>query len=110
MQSKKTNEIYILFIFISAYASSQSFSGKIRSVDGDNISFANIHIEGTNIGFSSDNQGSFYFSNLENRNYVFVVSCLGYETSRKEFLINGITKSDIILVESSNFTDEIVVT
>ena len=102
--------IFYLFIFISAYASSQSFSGKIRSVDGDNISFANIHIEGTNIGFSSDNQGSFYFSNLENRNYVFVVSCLGYETSRKEILINGITKSDIILVESSNFTDEIVVT
>ena len=102
--------IFYLFIFISAYASSQSFSGKIRSVDGDNISFANIHIEGTNIGFSSDNQGSFYFSNLENRNYVFIISCMGYITSRKEILINGVTKSDVILVESSNFTDEIVVT
>ena len=81
-------QLLFLFIFfssvISIYGQSAgTFKGKIiDSESKEYISSANIVIEGTNIGASSDNNGYFEIKNPDTGRYTVIISVVGYKTKR----------------------------
>ena len=55
-------------------------SGKVTDVSGNPVSGANIYLEGTYDGASTDMKGTFRFETTETGTQTLVISMLGYET------------------------------
>ncbi|MEO1452006.1 MAG: TonB-dependent receptor, partial [Bacteroidota bacterium] len=68
----------------SAWAQSTgSIQGQLTGDGGAPISFANIVIEGTQVGARSDDQGRFTLSEVEAGEKILVITSIGYETVRQ---------------------------
>ena len=72
--------IVFLFFFSSAYSQQYSISGFVKdNASGDVLVGANIFVDGTTIGTSSDKKGFFKISGLNEGDYTFKVSYIGYK-------------------------------
>jgi hypothetical protein len=75
------NLIIIFFAFIGAQLSGQTtINGKVLNAKNVSISGANIYLEGTYDGTTSDENGNFSFRTTEKGTQTLVVSYLSYET------------------------------
>lgn len=101
----------ILFLIFSVTCSSQnnSLTGKI-SDRLENLSYANIYIQNTKFGTSSNDEGYYQIKNIPSGTYKIVVSSIGYNTKTIEITFNKDEKiiQNFSLV-SDNSLDEIVV-
>ena len=100
-----------LLLIFSVTCSSQnnSLTGKI-SDRLENLSYANIYIQNTKFGTSSNDEGYYQIKNIPSGTYKIVVSSIGYETKTIEITFNKDEKiiQNFSLV-SDNSLDEIVV-
>ena len=71
---------FAIFLFSIALFSQTTVSGKVVDEKGNSISGANIFIEGTYDGTSSNETGDFTFITTTTANQTLVVSFLVYET------------------------------
>ena len=101
------------FIFIICCAvkaqSSFTITGTVLS-NNDPLPYANIIIEGTTKGTTTDSFGVFVLNDLEPGSYTIVVSFTGYKTQRKTLQI---TKNDIDISFNLNESDalnEVIIT
>lgn len=100
-----------LFLLFTAACFAQSVvSGKVTDVKGNPIPGANIYIDGSYDGTSSDEKGQFSFTTSEKGKQVLVVSFLAYETSKTEIEVENATEQTIKLKESINTLDAVVIT
>lgn len=108
----------LLFILFSLKINAQNnygfISGKIiDSENGEPIIGANIIIQGTNLGTSSDLDGNFSIKNIPEGEYVLVISYISYITQKVEKVIvqNGkVTYLNISLKPSAiELGEEVVV-
>lgn len=100
-----------LFFLLSAACFAQSVvSGKVTDVKGNPIPGANIYIDGSYDGTSSDEKGQFSFTTSEKGKQVLVVSFLAYETSNTEIEVENATNQIVKLKESVNTLDAVVIT
>ena len=101
----------ILLLIFSVTCSSQnnSLTGKI-SDRLENLSYANIYIQNTKFGTSSNDEGYYQIKNIPSGTYKIVVSSIGYNTKTIEITFNKDEKiiQNFSLV-SENSLDEIVV-
>lgn len=110
------NYIFLLLFLITAsslYAQNiGAVKGKIISDSGQPLSNANIIVEGTNVGTSTDENGYFFFDKLPLGELVLTVTCIGYKTERKKITVTGtaIQEITIILEETSYDFNDVVVT
>ena len=75
--------ITFTILFITTILFSQNtISGKVIDEKGKPISGANIYIEGTYDGTSSDESGDFSFETNTKGNQILVISFLVFETSK----------------------------
>ena len=113
-QIMKNFYLTVLALFLCSFLAAQS--GTIQGVitDGksnETIPFANILINNTSEGFTSDFDGSFSYE-LEVGTYSFEVSYIGYQTRLIEnvnIASGDITQLDIILEEDSQELEEVVI-
>jgi len=100
-----------LLLIFSVTCSSQnnSLTGKI-SDRLENLSYANIYIQNTKFGTSSNDEGYYQIKNIPSGTYKIVVSSIGYKTKTIEITFNKDEKiiQNFSLV-SDNSLDEIVV-
>lgn len=68
--------LYIFFI-LSQYGNIKGFV--TDETNGEKLPYANIILEGTNIGTSSDNKGYYYIPNIKPGKYRIIFSYIGYE-------------------------------
>ncbi len=104
--------IFTLLLFsvaMQSFAQSE-ISGKITDEKGIAIPGANIYLEGTYDGASSDENGNFTFSTSENGIKTLIVSFLSYETFKKEIDVTNFQNQTIKLKESVNTLDAVIVT
>ncbi|CAM3360007.1 TonB-dependent receptor plug domain-containing protein [Flavobacterium longum] len=100
-----------LFSLLSLACFAQSVvSGKVTDMKGNPIPGANIYIDGSYDGASSDEKGQFSFTTSEKGKQVLVVSFLAYETSRTEIEAENATNQTVKLKESVNTLDAVVIT
>jgi len=106
----KTIATFLLFIFSLAAGAQSTVSGKVTDVKGNSIPGANIYIDGSYDGTSSDEQGNFGFTTNEKGQHTLVVSFLAYETVRLEIAVENAQNLVVKLKESVNTLDAVVIT
>lgn len=103
--------VTLAFYLITIFGFSQTtISGKV--VDGKNVPVANanVYIEGTYDGGTSNNQGDFNFTTTATGNQTLVVSFLIYETSKTVIDVANFQNKTIKLRESVTSLDAVIIT
>ena len=101
--------LLVLFCASMAFAQ-QTISGKVTDEKGNGVPGANVFIEGTYDGTSSDESGNFSFTTETTGSQVLVVSFLIYETSKTTISVSDFKNKTIKLRESVNSLDAVVIT
>lgn len=99
-----------LFLFTTLLAAQNTLSGKVLDQKGSPISGANIYIDGTYDGTSSNDQGEFSFTTTTTGNQTLVVSFLVFETTKMLIDVADFKGKTIKMRESVTSLDAVVVT
>ncbi|WP_103865013.1 TonB-dependent receptor [Aquimarina sp. I32.4] len=100
--------IGIIFIFNTGLAQNGTLKGLVYD-DNGLLPFANIFIEGTNLGSSSNEKGAFEIKNIPIGTYKITASFTGYNSIKKKFTIKeGNNQIRFVLIQGSSL-DEVVV-
>ncbi|MGV8992463.1 MAG: TonB-dependent receptor [Flavobacterium sp.] len=103
--------ITLLILFIStAIFSQNTISGKVVDAKGQPISGANIFIEGTYDGTSSNDTGDFSFETTTQGNQTLVVSFMLSETSNTVIDVANFRNKTIKMRDNFNALDAVVIT
>ena len=80
-----------LFVFLLSVATltAQTVSGTVSGADGSALAGANVAVEGTDMGASSNNDGSFSISGLSDGDYTLTASYIGYESGSVVVSVSG---------------------
>ena len=80
-----------LFVFLLSVATltAQTVSGTVSGADGNALSGANVMVEGTDMGASSNNDGSFSISGLSDGDYTLTASYIGYDSASVVVSVSG---------------------
>ncbi len=82
--------VSVLFFFSSAYSQQYSISGFVKdNASGDVLVGANVFVDGTTIGTSSDKKGFFKISGLNEGDYRFKISYIGYKPLTETLNFSG---------------------
>ncbi|WP_222984534.1 TonB-dependent receptor [Flagellimonas meishanensis] len=90
-----------LFFVINLHAQTD-ISGLVTDMKGNSIAGANVYLEGTYDGASTDENGYFSFATTETGTQTLVVSMLSYEPHYELGDVNYLNALKIALVESIN--------
>lgn len=99
-----------LFLFTTLLAAQNTLSGKVVDQKGNPVSGANIYIDGTYDGTSSNEQGEFSFTTTTTGNQTLVVSFLVFETTKMLIDVVDFKGKTIKMRESVTSLDAVVVT
>lgn len=83
-------------------------NGKTTTDDGSPAPYATILLENTSFGISSDEKGDFNFYAPQGE-YTIIVSSIGYQTIKKEFVVNPSESNTVnfVLLESNTQLQEV---
>ncbi|MFK7811020.1 MAG: TonB-dependent receptor [Maribacter sp.] len=112
-RKKLTYLVISLFCFALFYGNAQT--GEIKGVIADELStiaFANVYLEGTTLGTSSDEDGNYVLKNIPEGKYKLKATILGYRKFSKKITIgaNENLTVSIFMEASSEQLEETVVT
>ena len=90
----------------AAFAQNISVSGNITDAStGEPVPYASVHLEGSMVGVSADNEGHYYISAPHDGMLVF--SSIGYKTKEISVASSGVL--NVELSPDSQFIDETIV-
>ncbi len=102
-----------LVVTSSAWAQTTGkIAGKITDAQGLPLPGANVIIEGTTRGGSSDVKGDYFILNVSPGSYTLIFSIIGYETVRVTDVrvqVDRTTTIDMVMKEANLMFDEVVV-
>lgn len=115
MAKNKYSYIKILFFLLGMSITAQAQNGQIEGVateNGEPIPYANIHLESTTIGTSSDEKGNYVLKDIPAGSYTLKATVLGYRPFAKKIIVEKSQAKTINmeLVASSEQLEETVVT
>jgi len=108
----KSHLFIFLFFFIPGFTFSQStITGSISDHKEESLPGANVYLEGTYSGTSSDAKGLFSFTHAENGEFILVVEFIGFEDFKKEISLDGNSiQINIVIKEAFNQLNAVTVT
>lgn len=99
-----------IILFFSSFLFAQAtLSGKVVDKKGNPIAGANIYIDGTYDGGTSNAKGQFSFNTTVTGKQVLIASFLVYETVKMEIDVASFQDKVVVLKESSNTLDAVVI-
>lgn len=110
-----TNPFIIIFLIlvlsiVYSVNAQKVVSGKIAEKNGDPVPGANIFIDGTFDGCSSDPDGNFSFTTSADSLRILVVRYIGFKEYRQEVDISdNVTGLSVIMKQSSNQLDAVII-
>jgi hypothetical protein len=103
--------ILLIFILLSASTFAQTISGTITDKTGNELPGANVYIENTFSGTSSNTNGAFSFSFSDTGNFVLIVEFLGFEDYKLPITLSGESPTlKIVLKEKFNQLKAVTIT
>ena len=99
----------VILFFVTATFAQSTISGKVVDKKGKFIAGANIYIDGTYDGATTNENGQFSFTTTATGNQVLVASFLVYETSKTTINVADFQNKIIVLQESSNTLDAVII-
>ena len=106
----KTILLYLLFLLPLAGFSQQTLAGKVVNEKNKPLAGANIYLDGTYDGATSNEQGNFSFTTTASGKQTLVISILTFETLKAVIDISQYKSKTFMLKESVNTLDAVVVT
>ena len=106
----KTFYTLLVLIFTTFGFSQTNLSGKVLDEKNNPILGANIFIEGSYDGTSTNEKGEFTFVTSEIGKKILVISFLGYETLKMSFEVEKFNNQTLKLRESVNTLDAVIIT
>lgn len=101
----------LLFLAVSGAYSQTILSGKVTQEKGEALPGANIYLQGTYDGTTSDANGEFTFKTSKKGQFVLLVEFMGYESfSQKVELTGQPIKIDVQLKEAFNQLKAVTIT
>ena len=105
------NLTYLVLLLLSSVAFAQTVvSGKILDAKNNPLEGANIYLEGTYDGSSSDKNGDFKFTTSEKGTKKLIVTFLNYESFSESIDVEKTKNKIVKLKESVNTLDAVVIT
>ncbi|MDY0780030.1 TonB-dependent receptor [Tenacibaculum sp. IB213877] len=103
--------LFIISFLLLSFASiaQTTISGKVLDEKGNPIEGANVYLEGSYDGASTDAQGNFSFSTSEQGKQTLAVSFISYETFTRTDEVVNFTNLKIKLREDVNTLDAVVI-
>ena len=100
-----------IFLICSSITAQSTFNinGKVLS-NGQPLSYANIYIENTTKGATSDDKGAFVISNLEPGTYSIAASFTGYTIQKKTVKITSKDINITFNLNENESLDEVIIT
>jgi len=105
---KKILFLVSLFCSIATFAQT-TVSGKVTDNEGDPIYGANVYLEGTYDGASTNEKGEFSFSSSEKGVQTIIVSFISFEEFKSTADISTFTKLVIKMREDVNTLDAVII-
>lgn len=100
----------LLFLFIATVSFSQNtVSGTVVDEKNQTIAAANVFIEGTYDGQSTDDDGKFSFETSASGNQILIVTFLAFEPSRTTIEVSNFVNQTIKLKASINTLDTVII-
>ena len=98
MKFNKVSFQYVFALLFSvATLFAQNITGTVSGDDGNALAGANVAVEGTDTGASSNQDGSFSISGLSDGTYTVTASFIGYEDASAVVTISGGQASSVNL-------------
>ncbi len=107
---KKIGLIVTLLLFNLSFSQNATLSGVVSDASGAPIPGVNVSIQNTSKGTSTDYDGKYYFSNLQDGTVTIVASFIGYKTAAVKVNLKGDVVQNITLTEDANVLDDVIVT
>jgi len=108
---KMKSIITIVLLFSILQLNSQTIvSGKVTDKKGAPIIGANVYLENTYDGATTDIEGQFSFTTNETGEVTLIVSYITFQTYKQVTNVNTLKKVSIVLKESVNTLDAVVLT
>jgi hypothetical protein len=104
----KSLTIILYLIFALQLNAQTNISGKVTDKKKEPILGANVYIENTYDGATTDTEGQFSFTTVETGKLTLVISNLGYKTYKLEAEVTELNNLTIVLVESINTLEAVV--
>ncbi|WP_445756703.1 TonB-dependent receptor [Polaribacter sp.] len=102
--------VFIVFIIFWEIGFSQTVSGIISDKNGERIPFANIYLNNTNIGTSSNENGFYELKNIKKGDYTLVASVVGFQSkSIKISIKNDQQLTQNFVLNEADSLEEIVI-
>jgi outer membrane cobalamin receptor len=103
------NLFLLVLVLIQFFATAQTtISGKVTDKKGEPIAGANIYLDGTYDGSSSNLEGNFSFTTNETHTQTLVISLITFETFTKIANVSELNNLDIKLREDVNSLDAVM--
>ncbi|RZJ74793.1 MAG: TonB-dependent receptor [Flavobacterium sp.] len=99
----------IITLFAVAVFSQNKISGKVIDGSGAPVPAANIFIDGTYDGTTSDDNGNFSFETSAKGKQVLVISFLSYEEIRENIIVEEYKQRSFTMRENVNTLDAVVI-
>lgn len=94
--------IFLLLLFSSTIFGQTTISGVVTDKKGNLIIGANIYLEGTYDGSSSDKNGGFSFTTLEKGTHTLIASYISYESFRLTEDVSKMQQLNLVLRDDVN--------
>lgn len=103
--------IFTLLAFFSVLAitAQTKIEGTVTDAKGRPLVAANVYLDGTYDGATSDETGHFSFETSETGAQVLVITFMFYEDVRRDIIIESYTPQQLIMKESVNTLDAVVI-
>ncbi|MES2629983.1 MAG: carboxypeptidase-like regulatory domain-containing protein [Bacteroidota bacterium] len=82
--------LILFFVSVSLQAQQVELSGFVRDNDNKPVSFANIQVDGTGNGTTSDDEGRYSLSLTKNTKYLLILSRPGYNTEKLSISVGSV--------------------
>lgn len=103
-----------LMLLLSSALIAQNNTIKGIVVNGENgkiLKGANVRIHGTTVSYITNENGEFFFSNIDKGEYIIKASYMGYVTERKKINITeGVVNISFKLFKTNLLLDEVTIT
>lgn len=99
----------LFFIFAIAASAQTKISGKVLDASGQPLPAANVFIEGSYDGATTDAEGNFSFETTEKGAQVLVITFLAYEDLRQNITVEGYKPQTLTMRENVNTLDAVVI-
>ena len=102
--------LFIFCLFIQGYLIAQTtISGNVTDKKGTPIEGANVYLDGTYDGASTDAKGKFSFSTSEKKTQTLIISFISFETFSKTADVSLLKNLKIKLREDVNTLDAVTI-